>query len=641
MININKNSRLTVLMSSTILLFSPTLVLSEDLPQDKSFLMMDRLNVGRPNKTPSVAPVGVKETSATPVSVVAPTSVVTPVAATQVTAVAPVPATIAVTPVPSVVTPENTIVATKSEEISKPKAPEKTPAEIRRIERRRGTISAEALEDIKKAKLLDSRALSDSRVVGNDDKKVLAAIKEKPVGIQTKPEVPKVAVTAKPVEVQAKPEIPKVLAAVKPVETQAKSEVKAKPVEVQAKPEIPKVVEVAKSEVPKVVAAAKEKPVELQAKPEAPKVVVAVKPVEVQAKSEVPKVVAAIKEKPVEIQAKPEVSKVIAAVKPVEVQAKPEVPKVVAAIKEKPVEIQAKPEVPKVVAIKEAPIRQPRASGDPEETVAFFDETDNKSKEEKPKAGEGIQELFAEYKKSEGNDLPIELPKMAAKQKALSLKITRSEEKEETPVSRKKSRSQFEKKEATLTKEEDAVADYHHALSLISAGDNLQAEEVLLNIMKKVPSYRGVRVELAKVYLKANRTPEAEKLLKEGLLLSENYAEFMKLMAIIHERKNEPELALEYIDKIPNKLKQDLTTAAFVGQLYQQTGRFALARNQYYQLLQREPYNPVWLLGVAIALDSEGKRKEALDGYRRLQSEGSLERDLLRYVEERIDHLKG
>jgi tetratricopeptide (TPR) repeat protein len=199
----------------------------------------------------------------------------------------------------------------------------------------------------------------------------------------------------------------------------------------------------------------------------------------------------------------------------------------------------------------------------------------------------------------------------------------------------------FEKRNTPLSVAEQAILEYQRALELISGGDILQAESILENILAKVPAYKEVRLELANLYLKFDRDSEAETLIKKGLLLTEDHPEFLKLLAIISERKGTPEVALAFLDKLPDNLKEDMNTAAFVGQLYQQTGRFKLAQQHYTKLLQREPTNPRWLLGATIAWDSAGKKKEALAGYKRLLKEATLETSLSKYIETRIAKLKG
>jgi len=202
----------------------------------------------------------------------------------------------------------------------------------------------------------------------------------------------------------------------------------------------------------------------------------------------------------------------------------------------------------------------------------------------------------------------------------------------------KKSATSFEKTEAATTGEEQAVNDYRRALQHLAQGESLQAEKLLRNSLIQFPNYHDARAELSTVYLKRNQIEEAEVILQEGLSLDENNADFLRLMAMVYDRKGDPEAALALLVKVKDSRK-DKSYVAFLGHIYQETGRYALARQQYYRLLQEEPKNPLWLLGVSVALDGEGQRGPALEGYRRLLSEGNVDPAILKYVQERVDLL--
>lgn len=201
--------------------------------------------------------------------------------------------------------------------------------------------------------------------------------------------------------------------------------------------------------------------------------------------------------------------------------------------------------------------------------------------------------------------------------------------------------AQFEKRETTLTTEEEASSDFRQALKYRENGETLQAERLLKSALMQMPTHHAARVELATLYLKRNHLEETEMLVSEGLRLDENNPDFLRLMAMVYDRREDPEKALALLAKVKDSRKQDKNYVAFLGHIYQQTGRFALARQQYYRLLQEEPENSLWLLGVSIALDAEGQKAAALEGYRKITADGSLDPQVLQYVHDRIKVLKG
>lgn len=198
----------------------------------------------------------------------------------------------------------------------------------------------------------------------------------------------------------------------------------------------------------------------------------------------------------------------------------------------------------------------------------------------------------------------------------------------------------FEKQLSNLNGEEQATLNYIQALEFINNGIDDKAEELFLNNLTASPNHIASRVELANLYLKVNQDLDAEQLVNEGLKL-QNHPELLKLMAIIMERRGDLNIALDYLNKIPPQHKNDKNTVVLLGHIYQRTGHFGLAKNQYERLMEADPNNPLWLLGVTMAIDGEGKKSEALKGYLKLQSSPTLDSSVQQYISQRIASLKG
>jgi len=199
----------------------------------------------------------------------------------------------------------------------------------------------------------------------------------------------------------------------------------------------------------------------------------------------------------------------------------------------------------------------------------------------------------------------------------------------------------FEKKAIQMSDEEQAMMDYSQALEYINDGNESKAENLLSNAVLRYSLHVPSRIELARIYLKAQRDTEAEQLVLGGLKHHENHVELLKLMALIMERRSKYDVALEYMNKIPPDKKNDKNTVILLGHIYQRTGNYAQAKEQYHRLLNFEPNNPLWLLGMTMALDGLENWSEALEGYKKLQANPTLEYSLLKYIDERIGILKG
>jgi MSHA biogenesis protein MshN len=149
------------------------------------------------------------------------------------------------------------------------------------------------------------------------------------------------------------------------------------------------------------------------------------------------------------------------------------------------------------------------------------------------------------------------------------------------------------------------------------------------------------RTALASLYLTQGKLNDAEWALLEGLKIDEYHPDFLRLAAVVYDRKQEPEKALNYLIKIKDHQRKDKNIVSFLGYLYQKTGHYSLARQQYFRLLQADPQNPLWLLGISIAFDFEGQIEAALEGYRRLISQNGIDSAIVQYARHRIRFLKG
>lgn len=78
---------------------------------------------------------------------------------------------------------------------------------------------------------------------------------------------------------------------------------------------------------------------------------------------------------------------------------------------------------------------------------------------------------------------------------------------------------------------------------------------------------------------------------------------------------------------------------ALLAGLYQKTGRFRKATTYYRRLLNNDPEQGAYWLGLAVSLDSLGDYREALQAFKRARTYGSYEGDIQRYIEQRIQKL--
>jgi len=199
----------------------------------------------------------------------------------------------------------------------------------------------------------------------------------------------------------------------------------------------------------------------------------------------------------------------------------------------------------------------------------------------------------------------------------------------------------FQKKNSHLSKKETIEVNFWRAMGYLKQKDSVSAEDLFITNLNQFSKHHPSRIELVSIYLKSEDFEKAEIYLSEGLRGDSQNPDFLRLMATLHNVKGEPEKALPLLLKIKEPHVHQKNYLVLLGHVYQQLGHSTLARKQYFRLLNAEPNNPLWLLGITMSLDSEGQKEPALEGYRRLVKEGSIDPQILQYVRERINALKG
>ena len=223
----------------------------------------------------------------------------------------------------------------------------------------------------------------------------------------------------------------------------------------------------------------------------------------------------------------------------------------------------------------------------------------------------------------------------------VSLEPVGSKLAETQAINVKNKRFSFEKKQSVVSSEEQSQTNYKKAEYFFQKKDFAKAEYFLNQILDQQCDYHLARSLLAKVYLEQRKLEDAKNCLVEGLNLDEHQTDFLRLLAVVHDRLEESEKALSVLLKVKNDSRTDRKYMSFLAYLYQKTGRYDLAKQQYFRLLEQEPTNAHWMLGVSVAFDSEGQKPEAALWYQKLTLSENIDPLVKQYAENRLRILKG
>ncbi len=200
--------------------------------------------------------------------------------------------------------------------------------------------------------------------------------------------------------------------------------------------------------------------------------------------------------------------------------------------------------------------------------------------------------------------------------------------------------SSVEKTARPLSAEQQAELAYQDALRLLQSGRPSAAEPRLRAALDGYPAHRGARTTLAGLLINAGRLPEATTVLAAGLALAPTYAPFAKLYARLRIDQGEPGDARAVLERAAPAVQDDPEYHALLAALYQRLGLYELAAQTYRGALQAQPRNGVWWLGLGLALEGAGDRSNALQAYQRAQQSGTLDSEVLHYVESKITALR-
>ncbi|SHJ78846.1 MSHA biogenesis protein MshN [Malonomonas rubra DSM 5091] len=200
--------------------------------------------------------------------------------------------------------------------------------------------------------------------------------------------------------------------------------------------------------------------------------------------------------------------------------------------------------------------------------------------------------------------------------------------------------ARFRKKTAPLSPEERAQALYLQSLSVLQQGDDVVAENNLLQALELNPNHQAARLQLINLLRQNNRVAEAFSQVEMGLQLHPQSHMLRKDMArqlLSAGRLDEAIATLNYTP-FP-AMAQDLEYHALLAALLQESGDYQHAIPIYRGLLSYQPQESMWWLGLAISLDQSGDAEQAKSAYLKVAGQQGLRADLADYVASRLQAL--
>ncbi|MCS6192408.1 tetratricopeptide repeat protein [Shewanella baltica] len=153
------------------------------------------------------------------------------------------------------------------------------------------------------------------------------------------------------------------------------------------------------------------------------------------------------------------------------------------------------------------------------------------------------------------------------------------------------------------------------------------------------PSMHDARKQLAALHYGQDQLAKASEVLQQGMLLFPQQLDFALLLARVQQAAGQADLALATLANIPDT--HPLARQKWMAQsdLAQKLGQFSVSEQAYRQLLQQEPQQAKWWMGLAYALDSQQQFPQARQAYRTALGHRGLSAQASAFIEQRLTQL--
>ncbi|OIQ73122.1 beta-barrel assembly-enhancing protease [mine drainage metagenome] len=181
---------------------------------------------------------------------------------------------------------------------------------------------------------------------------------------------------------------------------------------------------------------------------------------------------------------------------------------------------------------------------------------------------------------------------------------------------------------------------YRQAILQLQAGRFAEAQDSLRKALDANPVNLKARQTLVGLLVEGKHDDEAMTQLQEGLKLMPEQSGFCMALARLQVEAGNATGAMDTLEKGLKYAGDDADYHAFYAALLQREERHDEAIAHYLIALKSNPSAPVWLVGIAISLQAQGKLADAGEAYRRARDTGQLTPQMLQFVEQRLKQSK-
>ncbi len=181
---------------------------------------------------------------------------------------------------------------------------------------------------------------------------------------------------------------------------------------------------------------------------------------------------------------------------------------------------------------------------------------------------------------------------------------------------------------------------YKQAIGELQQGRGNDARRTLQRALEANQNNVKARQTLVGMLVEGNRLEEASALLREGLKLSPEQADFTMTLARLQLETGDTKGAMNTLEQGLQSAADDPQYHAFYAALIQGAGRHEESVRHYLVALRSDPAMPTWLVGIGISLQALSKDVDAVEAFRRARDTEKLTPQLIQFVDQRLSQLK-
>lgn len=179
-----------------------------------------------------------------------------------------------------------------------------------------------------------------------------------------------------------------------------------------------------------------------------------------------------------------------------------------------------------------------------------------------------------------------------------------------------------------------ATIEYQKAAKALKQGDSRKAISFLDAAIAYQPEWVEARQKLAALYYGRRESRQAMATLQQGLALDAEQPELRLTMAKLLLNESQQQAALNVLSQLPRDGSRDYL--AMRGALAQQLNNNALALSSYQHLVESEPYDGRWWMGLGIALERSQAVNKARKAYQQALLMGQISNQSQQFIQQRL-----